>query len=227
MIPIISISSLTILPLSFLAAWKTHSTYLKTKDKRIGYFSKSFFYTGIMGIFLSLPGLVLKNLRLIDLAYDLYVFFLLLSQAYFLNITFDILNWEKVRKIVFWGMVVAGLIISLVPAFRWSDAVVGYQGPFIFWEDTRGPIINIIMGSLVALASLWFVLFFFWRGLKSIEKFARRRAFLLAIGMTFFILAGIIDYILGATPNIIYISAFTAITGYLAISFFLAAIYWR
>lgn len=228
MIPIISISTFFIaIVMFFIAMRKFYIIYRKTGERRIGYMYKGFLYMGWAMLILSLPGLVLKDLKLIDIANDLYIVFLLVGQAYLINITFDILSWERVKKIVFWAMVASGFFISLVSILNWNSAEVGYQSPFIFWEDTRGVTINLFMGILFMISSIWFSLFFFWNGFKSKEKFVRIRAFLMAIGMFFFLLLGAVDYVLGATPDVIYLSLYTALVGLIATLFFLAAIYYK
>ena len=174
---------------------------------------------------LSLPGFLTNNLKAIDLFYDIYPFFLTLSQAYFVSVTFNILGLGKVRKIFFFLMVVLGLIISLFPALNMNSAREGTVGSLIFWEDTRGDLMNILLGLAMTVPSLWFVFFFLWNGIAAKESLVRRRAFLMCGGMVFWVMLGLTDYIFGAFLGLISLSLVTSLFGYVFFICFLLAIY--
>ena len=174
---------------------------------------------------LSLPGFLTNNLKAIDLFYDIYPFFLTLSQAYFVSVTFNILGLGKVRKIFFFLMVVLGLIISLFPALNMNSAREGAVGSLIFWEDTRGDLMNILLGLAMTVPSLWFALFFLWNGIAAKESLVRRRAFLMCGGMVFWVMLGLTDYIFGAFLGLISLSLVTTLFGYIFFICFLLAVY--
>lgn len=224
--PITSIGSLVTLFFLIIATWKFRAVYQETKGKNVGYLYKSFIFISIALAFLAFAGSITKNLRVIDLLYDIYTLPLLISQAFLLNITFEILRWEKVKKIVFWLFVLAGAVIAIVPTFNMNEALVGQEGPFIFWEDTRGALMNTLMGMAMMVSSLWFFFFFFIRGLTAKESIVRIKAILMSGGMFFMTLLGLVDYIVGPAAGIISISLFTFLFGFLYIlCFFLAISY--
>ena len=101
------------------------------------------------------------------------------------------------------------------------------QEPFIFWEDTRGPIINILTGAGLGILVLWNIGFFVYNAIKSDDKYVRMRSFFLSGGMLCFLIASITDYIFGVNPNIFYISLYTSFWDFLAIIFLLLAIYYK
>ena len=135
-----------------------------------------------------MPGLLTKNLKIIDAIFDIYPFFLAVFMAYLASITFKTLHLARTQKIFFWSMVLSGLIVSLPPLFDWQSALVYNTGRFIFWEDTKDSIYNIFIGILMTLPSLWFVIFFLRRGFISSDKIVRIRTFLMAGGMSSLIL---------------------------------------
>jgi len=226
MIPVNSLSTLILLPLTIFSAVKFHQAYKSSGDKKIGYFSKAFFSLSIALFFLSLPGIVIRNLKVIDIFYDIYILPMMFFQAYLMNVTFEILGWKKVRKIVFWFLVFGGLYISST-VFNLKEAVVGNVDRYIFWEDTRGAFRNMLTGMLMMASSLWFFFFFLWKTFAAKEKLARIRSFLLAMGMFFMTLLGLVDYIFGFLSNLLYISIFTDFFGLLFIVCFVFAILYK
>lgn len=225
MIPIISLSTLVILPLAFFTAAKFSSLYKKTNDIKLYYLYKAFLFLSFGMVLLCLPGITTKNLKIIDLAYDIYPFFFAISQAYFISITFNILGAEKARKIIFFLMAVLGLVISIFPALNMASARVGTQGPFIFWEDTRGDLMNILLGLAMTVPSLWFVFFFLWNGITAQDGFIRKRAFLMSAGMVCWVMLGLTDYIFGAFLGMISLSLVTVFFAYLFFICFWLAVY--
>ena len=224
MVPFVSLAVLAVLPFSLFVAFKFRSVYLKTSDVNIGYLYKSFLFFSIGLVFLSLPGLVVNDLKIIDLAYDIYPFFFTLAIAFFVNITFEIMHRAAIKKIIFWLLVAGGLFISVIPALNWGEAKTVYDGTAVFWEDTRGVLVNIVLGLIMTVPSFWFLLFFIWNGILGKEKAVKNRAFLMATGMAFWLLLGLNDYIFGAFLNNAYVSVVTSVFGDAFVAFFLLAI---
>lgn len=225
MIPIISLSTLVTLVFGVFTVIRFNSLYKKTNDIKLYYLYKAFLFLSFGMVLLSLPGVLVKNLKIIDLAYDIYPLFFVISQAYFISITFNILGAEKARKVVFFLMAILGLVISVFPAINMASARVGTQGPFIFWEDTRGDLMNILLGLAMTVPSLWFVFFFLWNGITAQDGFIRRRAFLMSAGMVSWVMLGLTDYIFGAFLGTISLSVVTVLFAYIFFTCFLIAIY--
>ena len=223
MIPIISVSSLIAAVFFIIISSKFYSAHKKSGDKILSHLYRAVFSIGIGLLIISSAGLITKNLKAIDFLYDIYTFFFVAGMAYFTNITFEILGWQKVKKIIFGLLIISGLIVSVIPALNFNDAKVGQENSLIFWEDTRGAFMNNFMGILMTLPSLWFTLFFLWNSVFGKERFAKIRALLMAIGMFFWIAIGITDYVIGEL-GLIYISLFTTVFGFLFVLFFLFAI---
>jgi len=73
-----------------------------------------------------------------------------------------------------------------------------YHPPFVYWEDTRGETMNMFIGIIGALVLLFITFFFLINGFKSSERYVRLRSFLISGGMGTFLLAAIINFVLGA-----------------------------
>ena len=224
MIPIVSLTVLFISPFFLYIALKFRAAYKKTGDKKLYHLFYAFLPTFFALLLLSLPGLVTKNRILIDLIIDIYPLGLIIGMAYFTNVTFEILYKPILKKIIFFLILLLGLVISVFPAINMNEALVGIEDPFIFWEDTRGGLINILIGIAMMLPSLWFLGFFIWNGIAVKDKTAKVRAFLLATGMFFWAMVGLNDYIFGSFMDLMSLGLITGLFGFSFILCFLLAL---
>jgi len=225
--PIVSIFALVNLFFWGLATWKFYSVYKETKDKKVGYLYKGFFSFSISLVFLFYAGGITRNLKIIDLIYDVYTFFTIAGQAFLVNITFEILRWEKIKRIVFFTLVLAGAVVAIVPTLNMNSAQVSQEGPFVFWEDTRGAFMNTLMGMTMMFSGLWFFLFFLIKGLAAKDNIVKAKGILMSGGMFFMILLGLVDYIIGPFFGILHISLFTVLCGLSAALCFFSAVHYK
>ena len=227
MIPIIAINSGILSVFLLFSAIRTYSTHKRTKDKYIEYFFWFFLFLGITTVLGAMQGVIVSDLKWLDFMFDVYTFPGAIGLAFLVKLTLDLLDRKTLEKISFFTIIILSFILALIPALDWQPAKVATQGPFIFWEDNRGPTINALTGVVLSLPVLWIVAFFIYKGIKSESRYVRIKAFLISAGMLFFMLSGAVDLIVGADPNIFYVSSVSSVLSVLAIFIFQFALYYR
>ncbi|MDD5145645.1 MAG: hypothetical protein PHF44_02290 [Candidatus Pacebacteria bacterium] len=206
---------------------KIYLSWQKSKSKTVGYLLKVFLsFTTALLVFAP-NGIIIKDPRIINLIFNIYTFFFFLGLGYFVMLTFEINHRQLLKRIIFPIIIIYGLLLSIIPSINLKPALVGVQKPFIFWEDTRGPLINTFIGAGLGILSFWVIFFFFNNGIKVKEKYVRQRSFLISGGVLCFLLSSITDFVFGANPNIFYISIYTMFFNALAIGLLLFAVEYK
>jgi len=202
MIPINSIC-LLISGLFFLVVTlKIYLSYEKSREEKIGNFYKSVLFLSFTQILSSTPGLIFNDLNVIGFIFLVYPFFVFLALAHFGTIPLQILRWKKTEKIYFNAMIMFGLSITVLNALKLTPAVAHFSGPFVYWQDSRGVVMNALIGLMLSVTMLTIVAFYFFQGFKSNEKYIRRRAFVMAAGLLNLVIGSVINFIVGGSPNI-------------------------
>jgi hypothetical protein len=193
----------------------------------VGYFLKAFLSFTVMMLMTMAAGTVFKDLKTINFIFNVYPFFYFLGLSYFVMITIHIIGKPFLKKILFWVLIIWGVGISIIPTIEQKEALMVVQPPFVFWEDVRGSLMNNLIGVGLAVPILWFIFFFIYNGIRNRDEYVRKRSFLLSVGMTCFLIAGITDFIFGSNPNIFYVSIYTAFWGIVAAGFFIIAVEYK
>lgn len=197
MFPLVSIFNLITLPFLIFIASRLYASFRKTKNKNIGYFFVTFVFLIILEALLASPGLILKGLINIGVVFAIYPFFGLLSLAFLGLIPFNILGWKKAEKFFLLTIIIISFFITIINLIKLQPAVIHYQQPFIYWEDTRGMAMNFFIGIFITLILLYISAFFIFNGLKSSDRYIRKRSFLISGGAAGILLATIINFVLG------------------------------
>lgn len=223
MIPIVTISVIFVLILSLIFTLRVYFSYLKTKSKTVKYLLQVFVSFDLAALIFSPTGILIKDLNFMNFIFNIYIFPLFVALAFFVALTLEIMDKPKLKVVIFSLIVILGLVLSLKPALDWQPAIETIQGPFVFWEDSRGVFINNFIGISLAIMNLWVITFFLYNGLKNKERYVRNRSLLIAASVFCFLIASITDYVFGANTNIFYISIYTCLWDILAVSFLLFA----
>ncbi|MDO8601113.1 MAG: hypothetical protein Q7R46_00345 [bacterium] len=227
MIPIVSIFNL-ISALFFVGiTLKLYFSYRKNKDEKMGDFFRTFLFLSIVLILLSSPGIILKKSEAIGLVFSLYTFFVFFGIAYLSIIPLNILGWMKMKRIFFGGMIGSAFLLTFINLIRLSPARIFYDAPFIYWEDTRGVLMNIILGAIFGLSLLMSIIFFLIQGFKSSERLVKIRSILIAGGLLNLTLASIVNFVVGALAGIYVTSLVATIFNISAGLLILAGIYYK
>jgi len=227
MIPIVSIGNLISALFFSGVTLKLYFSYKRTKDEKLRDFLKTFLFLTIVMILITSPGLVFTNLKIIGLIYAVYPFFAFLALAHLGIIPLRIMRRERVRQIFFKGMIGVAFLITLLNLLNWGSAIVHRQDSFIYWEDTRGVTMNIILGIILGLSLLLITIFFLTQGLKSLERHIRIRAFLIAGGLLSLALVAVVNFVLGASAQIYITSLLASFFNVLAALLIFAGIYYK
>ncbi|MDD2696973.1 MAG: hypothetical protein PHE52_02345 [Candidatus Pacebacteria bacterium] len=201
MLPIVSIFNLVSALFFGGITLKLYLSYKKKKDENLGNFFKGFLSLTILLVLIASPGLIFSDLKTISLMYAIYPFFTLLGVAYFGVIPLKVLGWKKTKELFFRSMVGIAVVITFFNIIDWQPAIVHQQAPFIYWEDTRGDVMNIILGAVLGLTLLLIAVFFINQGLKSSDKFVKIRAFFIAAGIISLIMSAGTNFIFGASAQ--------------------------
>lgn len=227
MIAIVPIFNLISFAICILISLRLYFSYRREKSKKLEYFFKSFSFLGTYFLLLALPLFFPNNLMLIGLILALSVFFLCLTLAYFICIPLEIIQWERLKRTYFWGLIIFAFLITIFNLFNLESAEVHLWDQFIFFEDARSLIINIVIGFITGIATISAAVFFFVSGFKIKQKYLRSRAFIIGGGILIMAVAGMVNYIPGASSHVFTTSvaaSLLAITGLLTI---LAGIYYK
>lgn len=197
MIPIVSISHLITLPFLIFITFQLFLSFQGTKKKNVGYFFLVFLILLIMEGILASPGLVFKDPVKISRVFAFYPFFTFLSLGFAGALPFSILKMKKTEIIFLLLIFITAISITMINLSNVRPAVTYSRPPFIYWEDTRGEIMNIFIGIVGGIVLLFITFFFLINGLKSSERYVRIRSFLISAGMATFLLAAVVNFVLG------------------------------
>lgn len=221
MIPIVSIGNAFSFFFCVIAAAKLYFSYKKTKDRRIGNFFKFYFFIGIFFGLLATPGIIFHNPVVIEfVSLELGLFFLYLSVAYFVSISFDILGWHRLRDAIFLIILIIAFGVFVINTMTLEPAIRHVRENFVSWEDNRGVLVNIITGLVAAGGAFMSTIFFWINAYQSAQKYISHRSFLIGLGMFILGAAAIFNYWIGASPAIMaasIIASLLVISGLLTI----------
>jgi len=190
MIPINSICYLIATPVYAVIAIKLYLSYRKYGDPILKNFFKSGLFLWALMFILSLPGIVFNDLMLISLVFAVYPFFALMALAYLAYVPLEILGWYRQKKIYSVFMLAFASMILIMDFLNWKPAIIYLtRYPYVFWGDTRGNFVNILIGLVLVTTLLLTAAFFIVNGLKHRDKYIRLRAFFIA-GTLFGIMMG-------------------------------------
>ena len=227
MIPIVSIFNLISALFFGFVSLKIYLSYKKNKEEKLRNFLKTFIFLSALLFLIASPGLVFKDLKAIGLVYAIYPFFAFLAIAHLGAVPINIMDWQRMQKIFFRGIVLIAFLITLVNIFNWGPANLHYQDSFVYWEDARGTVMNIVLGIVLGLIILLVTLFFIIHGVRTTEKYLRVRAFLIAGGLMTLIITAATNFILGASAQIYITSLVATLLNILAAILIMAGIYYK
>ncbi len=227
MIPIISIANLISALFFGCVSLKTYFSYKKSKDEKMGDFFKTFLFLTILLFLILTPGLIFKNLKIISLIYVLYPFLGFLALANLGSVPLKIMGWQKTKLIFFRGMIIIAFLITLINFSNWQPAVVYQVVPFVYWQDTRGMLINNILGILYGLVLLITIIFFLIQSSRAKEKYLKIRSFFIVGGMASLIAMSVANFIFGASSQVFFNSLSAIFFNVLAAILLLIGIYYK
>ncbi|MFC1789684.1 hypothetical protein ACFLYY_01765 [Patescibacteria group bacterium] len=227
MIPLVSILNMVSALFFWGISLKLYFSYKKSKDLTTLYFLKSFIFLSLLLTFLAAPGLVLNNLTIIGITFNLHPIFSFLALAYLISVPLNLMGYNKTRKIIFNVFVIISLLFVLLSFLNWQTVPVFYEDQFIYWEDARGEMINVALGIIYGIGLLLVIIFFLIHGFKSSEKFVRTRSILISIGLLCIVFSTSVNYILGASAKIYITSIIANLAIIFAAIIIFAGIYYK
>jgi hypothetical protein len=227
MIPIVTISGIILFFFILFMTARIYASYRKTKSRTVGYFVLAFLPIIVQELIFMPNGILVKDPVVISAIFNLMPLFYFISISFFTAITLEILNKPLLKKISFVILVIYGIIMSYYPIVNLKPAIMTVDPPFVFWEDSRGPLINNLVGIGMAIPILWFIIFFIYNGVKASDRYVRNRSFILSGAMTCYMLSGVTDFIFGANPNMFYVSLYTVLVALAAIFLFLFSVRYK
>ena len=210
MIPIFSILGLFLSVILFICFLKLYFSYRHSKFETIGIFSKVFLFLSLAWFFFAPPKLITNDLKLIQISFDLSLFFSYLLMAYFPFIPFKIYYRRELPKSLFLSIIGLGTVFLIFSILNLKPAYIHFQNNFVFWSENQSQLLNIISGTSFSLIAIVGALFFYKGGLKSKEKAVRLRAFLISASIITIALAIGVRLVFGFLFNI-FISTLIAL----------------
>lgn len=158
---------------------------------------------------MSLPGFVVKDRLIIQVIILVSRLFGFLALIFFTLIPLEAFGWKKIKKI-YLLIIALGSLPSLFFAFiKITPVNVLYGKNYIIYKTSEDPRILIFTFSLYLLNLLGLIGVFLYQGLKSKEKFVRKRSFMIS-GGEIFILLGVAANIFLLKPEIVFYSVIIA-----------------
>lgn len=191
MIPIFSILSLLLSIVIFIFFLKLYFSYQKSKLEAIGIFSKAFLFLSLFWFFVAPPKLITNNLKLIQLSFDLSMFFGYFAIAYCLLIPFKTYYHRELPKALFFAIIGLGIIILIFNILNLKPAHIHFKNNIVFWSENRNALTDIISNILIGIILTVAAITFYRGGVKSKEKPVRLRAFLISASLICILLTGI------------------------------------
>ncbi|MFH1036516.1 MAG: hypothetical protein V1756_00395 [Patescibacteria group bacterium] len=198
MIPLVSVSNLATLPFLIFICIRFFISFQKREEKNIAYFFIVFLLVTAMEILLASPGLIFEDPADISTVFAFYPFLVFLSLGFLAAIPFSIMRMKKTEIFFIVLMFVTSISTTIINLNNVLPSPTINQPPFIYWEDTRGPEMNIFIGIASGLIFLFVILFFFIQGFKNQDKYVRTRSFLIGAGLIIFLVTAAINFTLGA-----------------------------
>ena len=227
MIPIVSIFNLVSAFFFGGASLKIYFSYLKNREEKLGDFLKVFLLLTILLNLLATLGLIFWQQETIGLVYALYPFLAFMGLAYLGTIPLSLMNWQRIKKIFFNLTVAIAFLVTLLNILNWGPAVVHYQDSFVYWEDTRGVSMNVMIGLFYGLILILVISFFLIQGFRSSERFVKIRSLFIAAGLFFLALTSLVNFVFGASAQEYLDSLIAAVFNILAGTFILIGIYYK
>lgn len=228
MIPLVSILNMVSALIFIGISLKLYFSYKKSGDQTLSYFWKAFFFYTAVLVALGLPGLILITPVSIGVALNIHPIFGFLALAFLVSVPLKLMGYETARKIIFGALVFFGALFVFLSFLNWKDPVTFFQeGQFVYWEDARGVLVNILLGIFYGLSVLMTIVFFLIQGLRSSDKFVRIRSLIISAGLLCIFLAVAFNFILGASAQVYITSIIATVFNILAAALVMAGIYYK
>jgi len=159
--------------------FKTGETYLVSR----------FFVCFIIcatGLFIyGLPGVFVRDLKLVQASYALGDVIFLIAVAYLISIPYILFSQNKTAMIVtvriFLAYAVFYFVYNLITL---KEAMPVHYGSFIDWRSSINPAVQTVEGLFLVIGLLLFIALFVIKGWKHENSFIRRRSRFFAIGFS-------------------------------------------
>lgn len=227
MVPIVSLFNLVSTLFFGGIGLKLYFSWRRSRNENLKYFFLTFLFLTAAMALLVLPGIILNDLAWIGLVFAGYPFFIFLSIACLIAIAFKIMGKEKLKSLFLKLMVGVALLTTAINLQNWGPAVIRLQGEFVYWEDTRGEVMNIALGIAYAVALILVLIFFVSQGLRSEDGDVRARSLFIAGGSLSFALAATANFVLGYLTAIQLTSLIATLFNLAAAFLILAGVYYK
>ena len=137
----------------------------------------------------SLPGIVIFDLKLIQVVYTLANAFILFAMRYFVVMPLKIFSErESLIKVATWVLTATALAYMTINLVFLQPVEEVYFGSFVDWREATHPIVQVIVWGLSASTVLGITLLFIKKGWSHEDKFIKKRSRVYALGFSFIFL---------------------------------------
>ena len=184
-IPVASLSAIVDLTVAIGAAAIIFSRrrLMGKSDALVPNFMRAFIFMGCGFFLFSLAGIVIFDLRLIEVSYIFGNAFFLIAMRYLISIPVRIFAKEdRLTKVMSWVLVVSAIFHIIFNLIFLKPAEAVYFKPFIDWRDSAPPALQLIVWALVAATLLGITLLFIIHGWYHDDRLIRKRSRIYACG---------------------------------------------
>ena len=167
-------------------------------------FIRAFIFMSCGFFCFSLAGIVIFDLRLIEISYTFGSAFFLIAMRYLISIPVRIFSKkDRLTKIMAWVLVASAIFYVIFNLIFLKPAEAVYFKPFIDWRDSAPPALQLIVWALVASSLLGITLLFIINGWHHDDRLIRRRSRIYACGfaLDFIGWSSIFIFAVSATKN--------------------------
>lgn len=210
----------------FISVLKLFMAYRENKNRLVLDFLRFFLFLMMFLILLifAIPDFFIASSRLANFFYSLSRFFVFLGSAYFIRIPLDVWQQKWLKKLLFGAYVLLAIITPFASIWFSQEAHLITIGPKKYLPSPEPLWLGTLIGILLASMAILTIIFFALNGIKSQDKFIKRKSFMAASGMTFLFFASIINFILNYLPNFSLVAyAFSSIAAWIGLLLILTA----
>jgi len=184
-IPVASLSAIVdlIVAIGVAAIIFSRRRLMGKSDALVPNFMRAFIFMGCGFFLFSLAGIVIFDLRLIEVSYIFGNAFFLIAMSFLIFVPARIFSMEdRLTKVMSWVLVVSAIFHIIFNLIFLKPAEAVYFKPFIDWRDSAPPALQLIVWALVAATLLGITLLFIIHGWYHNDRLIRKRSRIYACG---------------------------------------------
>lgn len=215
---IFNLCSLGAALLSFYAVYRFRRFFYRSKFGALKSHSNAFIFVGLGFLILFLPGFIIFDPTLVQIAFILVNVSFLIAVLFFIPTSFSLLEkTSRFKKITFLTIFCWTLIYIFLNIFFFSPATPLKTDGHIYYWQSGTPWLWAVTGGLLCLTVLIIAIFYLWGTKGSDEKTLSKKSFLIGLSNLMIVTACFIFWFFPFfyfSPKLLILSSLLAFSGF-------------